>query len=301
MNTNKYVAFLKTIEYKSLTKAAKELSYTQPAITHMIHSLEKEFGIQLLYRRNDCVELTADAERILPYIRNVVQNENNLFEELNRIRNVESGRINIGTYMSISTSILPILMQAFRQDHPGIRLSIHEGNTQEMRNLLTTRAVDFAIVAEEAFQDFDFIPLMEDHLKVILPDSHPLTKHQVITPHALFQYPMISMEEGSQEDLDRIIQLVGEEPNIVLRAKSEFTSLRLVASDMGVSVIPELFVMHPYPGVTVRDLDCEYSQRTLGIAMVSENDLSPSSRAFLEGIPRDLRGYVHTRLRWSGD
>ena len=67
MNIQKYMAFIKTVEYGSFTKAAKALSYSQPGISRMINDLEKEWKVSLLERSRLGVELTSDGMKILPY------------------------------------------------------------------------------------------------------------------------------------------------------------------------------------------------------------------------------------------
>ena len=65
---NRYRAFLKVVETGSYTKAAEILGYTQPALSQMITSLEKETGITLLYRSRYGIRLTPEGERLFPTI-----------------------------------------------------------------------------------------------------------------------------------------------------------------------------------------------------------------------------------------
>ena len=69
---NRYIALLKVLELGSYTKAAEALGYTQPALSQMITSLEKETGITLLFRSRSGIRLTPDGERLLPLIQTAV-------------------------------------------------------------------------------------------------------------------------------------------------------------------------------------------------------------------------------------
>ena len=69
---NRYLAFQKVVELGSFTKAAEVLGYTQPAMSQMITSLEKELSIKLLYRSRYGVRLTLEGERLFPSIRQMV-------------------------------------------------------------------------------------------------------------------------------------------------------------------------------------------------------------------------------------
>ena len=66
MNIQKYLAFLKTLEYGSITKAAEIRSYSQSGVSRMIQDIEKEWGLSLLERSRGGVRLTSDGMKLLP-------------------------------------------------------------------------------------------------------------------------------------------------------------------------------------------------------------------------------------------
>jgi len=66
-NIQKYLAFIKTVECGSFTKAAELLNYTQSAVSRMINDLEKEWNVSLLERGRAGVRLTSDGMKILPF------------------------------------------------------------------------------------------------------------------------------------------------------------------------------------------------------------------------------------------
>ena len=68
-NVQKYMAFIKTVELGSFTKAAEILNYSQSGISRMISDLEKEWNVSLLERGRAGVSLTSDGLRILPYVK----------------------------------------------------------------------------------------------------------------------------------------------------------------------------------------------------------------------------------------
>ncbi|WP_277902645.1 LysR family transcriptional regulator, partial [Enterococcus lactis] len=70
MNIQKYIAFLKTVELKSFTKAAEALNYSQSGISRMINDLEDEWGVTLLERNRTGLRLTSDGINIYPYVKN---------------------------------------------------------------------------------------------------------------------------------------------------------------------------------------------------------------------------------------
>ena len=296
MNTVKYQAFLTAVDCGSLTKTAMQLSYTQPAISHMIRTLEKEYGFPLLLRTSDRVVPTQDALRVIPYIRNILYNENCLYEETNRIKQIEVGCIHLGTYVSVMTSFLPALIQHFVNLHPSIDLSLVEGNTMELNGFLKKRSVDFAFASRLGFEEFEFIPLLKDELMVTLPEGHPLSANEFEDPHHLFQYPIVSTEQNSECDLMKISQLAGAVPDIRMRSKIETSILSLVACGIGVAIIPSLYLWNPPKGIVIRKLASPHRYREIGIAAVSLKTLSPASREFIDSLPSDFEAFFHDSM-----
>ena len=87
---NRYRAFLKVVEVGSYTRAAEILGYTQPALSQMISSLEKEIGITLLHRSRYGVRLTPEGERLLPTIQKTVQQYDDLCRMEDEIKGLDS-------------------------------------------------------------------------------------------------------------------------------------------------------------------------------------------------------------------
>ena len=297
LNTKKYQAFLKVVDCGNLTRAAAELNYTQPAVSHMIRSLEEEFGFPLLLRMTDRVIPTAEGRRVMGYMRDILHTEQCMYEEVGSINQVEVGSIRIGSYFSALRSFLPELIQRYCERHPAVSLSLVEGNTQELISFLRDRTIDFAFATHAEFADFAFIPLLRDRLFAVLPEGNPLCAKTVITPRELCQYPLIVTEEKSDYDFVRICDLARINPEIKLRAKSEMSILSLVACKLGVAVIPELHLIDPPHNVVIRELDSPWSHRTVGIAAASLETLSLASKEFIAMLPQDFEGYVWSKYR----
>ena len=147
MSILKYRAFLTTIEHNSLTKAAEVLGYTQPGISHMISSLERELGFPLLVRAKDGVFPTENARYLQYYMRQIISNDEALMETAYQIRGMERGSLKIGTFYSTSTHWLPEIVSRFLSEHPNIILGIDEGTHDEMNEWLTQGKVDIAITS----------------------------------------------------------------------------------------------------------------------------------------------------------
>ena len=120
MNILKYMAFIRTVEYGSFTRAAEILHYSQSGISRMIHDLETEWKVVLLERNRAGVRLTSDGTKLLPYAKSLCEEYLKLQMQVDELNGLQSGLIRIGTFSSVATHWLPNIIQAFQRDYPNI-------------------------------------------------------------------------------------------------------------------------------------------------------------------------------------
>ena len=120
MNIQKYMAFVKTVEYGSFTKAARILNYSQSGISRMINDLEKEWGVPILERGRQGVRLTSEGLKLLPFAEGVCKEYQKLQTQVDELNGLQSGIIRIGTFSSAATHWLPNIIKEFQKDYPNI-------------------------------------------------------------------------------------------------------------------------------------------------------------------------------------
>ena len=120
----KYMAFIKTVECGSFTKAAELLSYSQSGISRMINDLENEWGVTLLIRSRSGIQLTADGTSLLPFARSVCEEYRKLRMQIDDLNGLHKGLIRIGTFSSVATHWLPKIIKSFRADYPNIEYEL---------------------------------------------------------------------------------------------------------------------------------------------------------------------------------
>lgn len=130
----KYLAFVKTVDTGSFTKAADSLNYAQSSISKMIADLEKEWGISLLQRNKKGVCLTSSGKQILPYVRKIVSDFEEIQQKVNEINGIQSGTVRIGTFSSVAINWLPDVFARFQKDYPGIDYEMLLGDYEEVEN-----------------------------------------------------------------------------------------------------------------------------------------------------------------------
>ena len=281
MSILKYRALLTTIEQKSLTQAAELLGYTQPGISHMISSLERELGFPLLIRTKDGVFPTQNAKILQYYMQQIVSAQDKLEEISYKIHGMEKGSLRIGSFFSSSTMWLPEIVSTFLAKHPNIDLRIFEGTYGEVTGQLVNGEIDLAIISEPAPESYDFIPLWEDPILAVMSKKNPLAQHDVVDLNDLIQYPFISPEKGADESIYQVMKAEKLTPNIKFRIKGDMATISMIGQDLGVSLIPKLAIIKIWDNIAIKPLK-QYHSRTLGLCIRSVKHASPAARAFIQ-------------------
>lgn len=146
MNIQKYMAFVKTVEYGSLTKAAEALNYTQSGISRMIKDLETEWGVSLLERSRAGVGLTSDGLKLLPQLKRICNEHEILMAQIDDLHDMQSGMIRIGTFSSVATHWLPNMIKVFQETYPKIDFELLLGDYTEIENWILEGRVDFGFL-----------------------------------------------------------------------------------------------------------------------------------------------------------
>lgn len=276
----RYTALLKIIEVKSFTKAAELLGYTQPALSQMIASLEKELSIKLLYRSRYGIQLTPEGERLYPSIQNTVLQYEALQRTAAEINGLSSGIVRIGTVSSISCHWLPDIIHAFWQKHPNIQIVLHQGDYTSIPEWVRTGAVDFGFVNPIAVKGLETTILKDGVFCAVLPPNHPLAKKKALVLNDLSEEPFILLEEGGYSEPLEAFRTAGITPKVKLRVHDDYSILSMVEQGLGVSILAEL-VLHK-TNYDIAALPIEPAiMRTMGIVTKDKNRLPLASKEFI--------------------
>jgi DNA-binding transcriptional LysR family regulator len=280
MSVTKYNAFLKAVECESLTGAANELGYTQPGISHMILSLEREMGFPLLIRKKSGITPTANAKKLIPAMQQIVNGEKKLQETARDINGIKTGSLKIGSYYSILMNWMPDILHHFTSQYPGIEIQLLEGDHGDMMQWLSTLKVDMALMSPPVPEGYEFIPLAEDPVYAVLPSTHPYSNAEVLEPSLLMDTPFIIPSVGVDEEFLRVVTGEHLKPQVRCRVKGDAAMLNMIAKGLGVSFMAGL-LLEPLPeGVRKIPLTTSYC-RTLGIGIASMRYASPAAQEFI--------------------
>jgi DNA-binding transcriptional LysR family regulator len=288
MSLTKYEILSTVAELGSLTKASEALGLTQSAVSHAISSLESEWGFSLLIRDRSGARLTNNGERVLVTIRELLQWNERLKQEVAAINGLEVGTVRIGTFTSVSAQWLPGIIKQFATLHPHIEIKLLEGDYDEIDAWISNGAVDFGFLTTSTSRRFEMTPLKRDRLVCILSKEHPLSDQNVISLEQIVEEPFIMPKWGSEHEVRRILQ----EKRLTLKVKYEAAEdqaiLAMVRNNLGISILPEMVLYGAPDSIRLIPLEGNYA-RTIGIAANSMKTLSPAAKKFLDCIKSWLR------------
>lgn len=283
MNVQKYLAFVKTVEYGSFTKAAERLNYSQSGISRMINDLEKEWKISLLERSRSGVRLTSDGLTLLPYAKNVCAEYEKLQAQVDEINGLQSGIIRIGTFSSVATHRLPNIIKRFQTDYPNIDYELLLGDYTEIENWISEGRVDCGFLRLPAHPDLETYFLEQDKLLVVLPENHALAGCSRFPVKALADYPFMLLEKGAKAEISEIFERCNVTPKIHFTTWDDYAIMSMVESGLGISILPQLILQRvPYKIIT-KELDVP-AFRNIGLALRSKKNSSLAVKRFLEYI-----------------
>lgn len=280
-SVQKYLAFVKTVECGSFTKAAELLSYSQSGISRMIGDLEREWRVTLLERGRSGVRLTSEGIRLLPYAKRVCDEYEKLQSEVDEINELKSGLIRIGTFSSVATHWLPGIIREFQKEYPNIDYELLLGDYTEIETWISEGRVDCGFLRLPAQNELETMFLEQDRLLVVLPEDHPLAAREKIPLSALCNEPFMLLEKGAKAEVSEIFERSGLRPKVHFTTWDDYAIMSMVESGLGVSILPELILKRTPYRIAARELEIP-AYRNIGLAWRERKTSTPVLERFMK-------------------
>jgi len=284
MNIKKYETFVKVVELGSLTRAAEAMGCTQSAVSHTLNDLEEEFGFPVLQRSRGGARLTENGARVLPSIRGILNDYEQLNQTVALIRGLDTGGIRIGTVSSVGVHWLPGILKEFGAEHPGIEFKLYSGDYGDVNQWLAEGSIDVGFLSLPAeAPNCESVPLMEDRLLAVLPKDHPMAGLPRFPVAQMADEPFISLLESSDHDARKVLEAAGIRPNVRFTTKDDYAIIAMVEQGLGVSIMPELLLERQTDAVVTMEL-LPRASRLIGIAIPAGSRNHPATRSFVEFV-----------------
>ena len=293
MNLQKYMAFVKTVEYGSFTKAAEILNYSQSGISRMIHDLEKEWKVTLLERGRGGVSLTSDGLKLLPYAENVCREYEKLQMQVDELNGLRSGLIRIAAFSSVASQWLPNIIKEFQKDYPDIDYELLLGDYSEIEEWILEGRVDCGFLRLPTHAELETVFLEQDRLMVVLPEGHRLADCERFPVNALVEDPFMLLEKGARAEVSEIFERCGLTPKVHFTTWDDYAIMAMVESGLGISILPELILKRIPYRIVVKELEIP-AYRSIGVALKEKKSASLAVKRFLEYLDyrEEKRGWL---------
>ena len=237
----------------SVTGAAKELRYTQPAVSHHLSRLEVELGARLLQRVGRGIRFTPAGHLLADRSAEIIGRVASATAELSALVGLTAGRVRLAGFNSVMSSLVPQAAAILAQRHPGLDLRLTDAHPEDALQQLRAGHVDVALI----FRYDDTSPehggvrlthLVDDPLYLLTTGGGT-----TLADHA--RTPWIAGCERCRDHLVDMCEDAGFSPLLAYTTDDMVVMQSLVAAGMGVTTIPGLALRaHRHPAITATRL-----------------------------------------------
>jgi DNA-binding transcriptional LysR family regulator len=267
-------------------RAAARLHVAQPSVSAAVRALERELGVTLFDRARSGLALTAAGEAFLPWARQALADCDSGVAAVQELTGMQRGRVTIGTTPSLTTTVLPSVLPAFRRDHPGIDLAVDEAGSGDLVDRLERGLMDFALVILPVAGSWVRTRLLgEEPLVLAVPPDHPLAGRDALEVADLRDVPLVMFRDGYdlRESTLAACRREGFQPSYAVEGLEMDGVLAMAGAGLGAAVVPASVVP---AGGALRPVPFRGGEltRAVGLAFRRDRTLSTAAARLVERI-----------------
>ncbi len=292
MQLHQLAYFVAVAEEHSFTRAAERCGVAQPSLSQQVRVLESDLGSLLVHRLRGNARLTDAGETLLPVARRMLADAETARREIRELAELGRGRVRLGATPSVCTGLLPAILAAYQQAHPGIDLVVHEGGSRDLQRDLAEGALDLALVIDARLDDdpdLVTIPLLTEDLVVISPRTKagPVRGSRMSIAE-LRGIPLVMFRDGYdlRETTIAACRAAGFEPTFAIEGGEMDAVLEFVNAGLGVAVVPSTVVHDRF---RVTPFDAPSLSRTVVLAHRRDVDPPRAAQALIDSLVDYLR------------
>jgi Transcriptional regulator len=283
MHFQQLTYFVAVAEARHFTRAAEEVHVSQPSLSQQIRALETELGAELFSRARGHIALTDAGEALLPLARRILADAETARHEVQELVQLRRGRIRVGATPSLCTGLLPDVLRAFHDLHPGIHLLVEEGGSHDMVRELARGALDLALVVlplPAASPALTTVELLHEDLVVVSSPARREPGHNGSVRIAdLKDEPLVMFRHGYdlRELTVAACHAEGFEPSFTVEGGEMDAVLGFVRAGLGIAVVPSMVAVRTGLNLRTTPLAGRGLRRT--IALAHRSDVAPPRAA----------------------
>jgi DNA-binding transcriptional LysR family regulator len=305
LNSNRLNVFREVVDRGSFSGAADALSYSQSAVSQAIATLEGELGVALIERSRGGVRPTAAGAALAGHVGGILAHIETAEAEIAAIAAGRGGRLRTASFPTAGATLMPQAIAAFRASHPGVEVSLAEGEPEEIAPRLRAGEFDLVLLfefegaGERLGTGMKRFELLEDPLHLALRGDHPLASRKKLALEDLREDSWVQTSASSPcaRHVVRSCNAAGFEPRVSFESDDYQTVQGLVAAGVGVALIPQLALSTIRPDIQVRALHPSSPVRKVFAATPRAAAVTPAVATMLDVLREVSRVRGDTTLR----
>lgn len=277
---------------ESITRAAEKLHMTQPATSLAIREMEEYYHTKLFERSGRGIRVTSAGTRLYPSAARLLS----LYDEMDaEMKNWDtSGKLRIGSSISIGSCILPQLINRFSKKYPELELYVKVDSSDVIEQNILENHLDFALIEGSVHSEkLNSSVFLDDELVPVCSRFHPLAGAEDIELDSLKKEHFLMREpnSGTRQLADSSFALKNFQIKPTWESTSTAALINAVSIGLGISILPKRMLekqlrMHQIASFTIRDLDLK---RHYSLIYHENKFVSPTMQEFFDML-EDIKG-----------
>lgn len=245
MNFHQLEIFVRVVEEKSFTKAAKKLFLSQPALSKSIRALEEDLGAKLFERSAYGLEVTEAGKAVYKYSKDAIEYYNDRIAEMRDAISPRKNILRIGIPPSAGTIFFSKVVYSFGMEHPEFDVQITDISSRNASALVQNDMLDLGVVLLP-FEDeaTEVKCVYSSEAALVVNESHHFAHREQVAFKELEELPFLSVNEEYQfyDLLLSKFHEAGIEPNVTFRSAQWDTLLFMTSENVGYTILEKSLV-----------------------------------------------------------
>lgn len=283
----KYIReFVSLAETNNYFETAERLFITPSSLSRHIKALEDELGMPLFDRTTRKVVLNRHGRLFLPYAKQFVKIDDECAMAFDEEAMYSNGAISIGSIPMMKAYNISDILRQYRQSNKNVVINIHEADSTPLAEMLRKSEIDFAFLRNRhiSVDEFDTIPISEDHLVAVLPKSHALARQKSITINQLEGEALLLISRNSfmYKLCTDLCRSAGFQPKVVFTSQRAENLVELITQGTGIGLLMSKPVTPILPdNLTIVDIDPRVTT-TVFLAYLKNRKFNTACKRFLD-------------------
>ncbi|MDR6853839.1 LysR family transcriptional regulator [Variovorax guangxiensis] len=281
--------FVAVAEALSFTRAGEALGLPQSTVSTQLRELEDALGLRLFDRHTRMLRLTEAGAEILPLARKTLADLDAVVGSSAELKTLGRGRVSIAASSVQAAMVLPRVMRAFAERHPGIRVELFDVSQDEVLSMVHSGAVDFGLGTAfgSSPQELAMRALWHESFFAVLPEGHPLAARRELAWRDLLAEPLIGPRKGNPVRTVLDFALASEGLVLTLRheASLPLTIAGMVEGGLGIGILTSsMRQLAEALRLQLRPIHRPTIQREVVLVLHTGRSLSPAAKQFSDAL-----------------